>query len=114
MIQKEENMDSIERLLKELTEVSGVSGYEQEIRDTIRRYFIPLGELTQDKLGTLICKQTGETEAPKVVLAAHMDEIGFMVKFITTDGFIDSLLLEVGGIKSCWPSASSSKPVKAK
>jgi endoglucanase len=88
MIQKEDNMDGLERLLKELTEASGVSGYEQEIRDIIRRYFIPLGELTQDKLGTLICKQTGETEAPKIVLAAHMDEIGFMVKFITADGFI--------------------------
>jgi putative aminopeptidase FrvX len=81
-------MDSTEKLLKELTEASGIPGYEQEIRDVVRHYFTSLGELTQDKLGSLICKKCGAAEEPKVVLAAHMDEIGFMVKFITADGFI--------------------------
>src|SRR5208283_1711866 len=54
----------------------------------IRGYLEPLGELSQDKLGSLVCKQKGSSDEPKVVLAAHMDEIGFMVKFITADGFI--------------------------
>jgi putative aminopeptidase FrvX len=85
---KGEKMDSIERMLKELTEASGVPGYEREIRDVVRRYFMPFGELTQDKLGSLICKKSGSAEKPKIVIAAHMDEIGFMVKFITPDGFI--------------------------
>lgn len=81
-------MDSIERLLKELTEASGVPGYEREVRDIIRHYFEPLGQITQDKIGSLICKKSGETEEPRLVLAGHMDEIGFMVKYISKEGFI--------------------------
>ena len=81
-------MDAVEKLLKELTEASGVSGYEAEVRGVIRRYFEPLGEITQDKIGSLICRKKGSYDRPKVVLAGHMDEIGFMVKLITREGFI--------------------------
>ena len=81
-------MDEIEKLLKELTETDGVPGYEREIRGVVSRYFRPLGQITQDKLGSLICKKRGEAEEPRVVLAGHMDEIGFMVKHITKEGFI--------------------------
>ena len=81
-------MDKIERLLKELTEADGVAGYEAEVSSVIRKHFEPLGEILQDKLGSLICKKTGLAQEPRVVLAGHMDEVGFMVKFITKDGFI--------------------------
>jgi endoglucanase len=81
-------MDETERLLKELTEASGVPGYEAEIRNVIRRYFESLGKITQDKIGSLICKKSGDSEQPKVMLAGHMDEIGFIVKHITKEGFI--------------------------
>ena len=81
-------MDEIEKLLKELTEASGVPGYEGEIRNIIRRYFEPLGNISQDKIGSLICKQSGDSEEPKVMLAGHMDEVGFIVKYITKEGFI--------------------------
>lgn len=81
-------MDDIEKLLKELTEASGVSGYEAEARNVVRRYFQPLGEITQDKLGSLICKRKGDADEPKVVLAGHVDEVGLMVKHITKEGFI--------------------------
>lgn len=81
-------MDKTERLLKELTEATGVAGYETEIRSTIRRYFEPLGEITQDKIGSIICKKAGTANGPKVALVSHMDEIGFMVKHITKEGFI--------------------------
>jgi putative aminopeptidase FrvX len=81
-------MDKIELLLKELTEANGVSGYEAEPRNVMRRYFEPLGEILQDKLGSLICKKVGSGEKPRLVLAGHMDEIGFMVKLITEEGFI--------------------------
>ena len=63
-------MDTTEKLLKELTEASGVPGYENEIRSAIRGYLEPLGELSQDKLGSLVCKQKGSSDEPKVVLAA--------------------------------------------
>ena len=81
-------MDELEQMLKELTEAPGVSGYESGVREVMRRHFSPLGELSQDKLGSLICRQQGAQEQPRVVLAGHMDEIGFLVKLITKDGFI--------------------------
>jgi putative aminopeptidase FrvX len=81
-------MPSTQQLLKELTEAPGVPGYESQIRSVVRKYFEPLGELSQDKIGSLICKKVGSTSVPKVMLAGHMDEIGFMVKYITKEGFI--------------------------
>lgn len=81
-------MDEIEKLLKELTEASGVPGYEGEIRNIMRGYFKSLGKISQDKIGSLICKQSGDSEEPKVMLAGHMDEVGFIVKHITKEGFI--------------------------
>jgi endoglucanase len=81
-------MDNTELLLKELTESDGVAGYEAETRRVVRKYFEPLGEILEDKLGSLICKKKGVVEEPKVILAGHMDEIGFMVKLITKEGFV--------------------------
>ena len=51
-------MDDIEKLLKELTEASGVPGYEREARDVIRRYFQKFGEITQDKIGSNLSQLT--------------------------------------------------------
>ena len=81
-------MDETEKLLKELTEANGVPGYETEVRNVIRRYFEPLGEITQDRIGSLICKKIGDAVEPRVLLAGHMDEIGFMIKHVTKEGFI--------------------------
>jgi putative aminopeptidase FrvX len=81
-------VDKTESLLKELTEAKGVAGYEGEVRSVIRRYLEPVGSITQDKIGSLICKKSGEAEEPRVVLASHMDEIGFMVKHVSKEGFI--------------------------
>ena len=81
-------MDEIETLLKELTEASGIPGHETEVRGLIQNRFRQLGEVSHDRLGSVICKKCGEASEPKVMLAAHMDEIGFMVSHITKDGFI--------------------------
>jgi endoglucanase len=81
-------MDSTTDLLKTLTEAYGVPGYEAPIRLIIEKYLQPYGELTQDKLGSLICKKVGKQEAPRVMLAGHMDEIGLMVHNITKEGFL--------------------------
>ncbi len=81
-------MDEIESLLKELTEASGISGYEAGARAVMRKYFSGLGELSQDKLGSLICTKTGGSASPRVLIAGHMDELGFMVKHISKEGFI--------------------------
>jgi endoglucanase len=86
-------LDATATLLKDLTEAHGVSGYEHEVRQVVRRYLEPYGELEQDKIGSVICTHTGRSPAPKVMLAGHMDEIGFMVRHITEEGFLKFLPL---------------------
>lgn len=86
-------MDSTLQLLKELTEVNGVPGYEAPVRAVVRKYMESLGELSQDKIGSVICKKTGADASTRVMLAGHMDEIGFMVKQISAEGFIKFLPL---------------------
>ena len=86
-------MDFTLKLLKELTEASGISGYESPIREVIRKYLVNYGELSQDKIGSVICLKKGTSEKPKIMLAGHMDEIGFMVKQITPEGFLKFLPL---------------------
>ncbi len=86
-------MDQTEKLLKEITEVSGVSGYEEDVRVVMRRYLEGVADITQDKMGSLIGKHVGGSERPRVMLAGHMDEIGFMVRMISDEGFIKFLPL---------------------
>jgi putative aminopeptidase FrvX len=81
-------MDDVEILLKELTEASGVSGYEEPVRAVIRRYLGEIGEISHDKLGSLVCARAGSAAKPRIMVAAHMDECGFMVQKVTKDGFI--------------------------
>ncbi len=79
-------VDATEQFLKAMTEVHGVPGYETEVRALLRGYLAPLGEVSQDNLGSLICRQ-GEG-GPRVLLAGHMDEIGFIVRHISDEGFV--------------------------
>jgi putative aminopeptidase FrvX len=81
-------MDKTTKLLKYLTEASGVSGYEGPVRKITKEYLQPLGELMSDRIGSLICVKRGGNENPRVMLAGHLDEIGFMVRYITDQGFI--------------------------
>jgi putative aminopeptidase FrvX len=86
-------MDSIASLLKELTEAHGVPGYESPVRALVRNYMEGLGEISQDKIGSVICRLDGSAAGPKVMLAGHMDEIGFMVRHISKEGFLSFIPL---------------------
>jgi putative aminopeptidase FrvX len=86
-------MDDTELLLKELTESNGVSGHEAEIRALVEKRLAGLGTLEKDKVGSVICRQTGSAKAPVVMIPGHMDEIGFMVKLISKEGFLKFLPL---------------------
>ena len=88
-------MDQTTRFLKEITEAHGIPGYESPVRQVVRKYMELLGEVSQDKIGSVICKKAGTSENPRDMLAGHMDEIGFMVKHITEEGFIK--FLNLGG-----------------
>jgi putative aminopeptidase FrvX len=83
------------KLLKELTEAFGVSGYEVDVFNLLRNNFTGNVTLTKDRLGSIIAKKVGTSEKPKIMFAAHMDEIGFMVKEITKEGFIR--FIPIGG-----------------
>lgn len=74
-------------LLKELTEAHGTSGYEDALRVIVRRELGPLCEITSDSMGNLYCLKKGSGNK-KVMIAAHMDEIGFVVKHIDKEGFL--------------------------
>ncbi len=81
-------MDQTEALLKEITEAPGVPGYEGEVRAVIRRHLRDITIIEQDKMGSIICTKVGLSGSPKVMLAGHMDEVGFMVRLITKEGFV--------------------------
>src|SRR4051812_42224 len=75
-------------LLKELCETSGIPGFEGRLRTIVRRELTPVvDELRVDALGNLITvkKKPG---APKLMIAAHMDEIGFIVSHIDDKGWL--------------------------
>ncbi len=76
-------------LLKDLSLLVAPSGAEQAVRDYIKNAIIPLAdEVLTDKTGNLIARflpKKGEAKK-KVMLVAHMDEIGFMIKSIDNDG----------------------------
>ena len=86
-------MDRTEQLLKEITEAPGVSGYESEIRKIMRRHLEPVATIEQDRMGSIIGVQRGTQDNPRIMLAGHMDEVGFMVKLITKEGFIKFVTL---------------------
>jgi len=77
-----------EDLLRELTQLWGVGGFERAVREYISEKAAPYAdEMWTDAIGNLIVRRKGSSEAgKKIMLAAHMDEIGFMVKKIEEDG----------------------------
>ena len=84
-------------LLEKLSNASGVSGYENEIRQLIRSELSPyMDELWTDSIGNLFATKKGNGTGPKVMVAAHMDEVGLFVDFIESKGFVR--FRKVGGI----------------
>jgi endoglucanase len=79
-------MSELKRLLEILSNAHGVSGYEGNIRQIIEEEVRPyVDEISTDKMGNLIATKKGDS--PVVMLAAHMDEIGLMVKYVDDKGF---------------------------
>lgn len=81
-------------LLRELCETPGPPGHEGPVREVVSRELEPLcDELILDPLGTLVGRKAGP--GPRLMLSAHMDEIGFMITHITDEGFLR--MLPLGG-----------------
>ena len=83
--------------LEKLSNACGVAGREEEVRSLMKSFLKPyVDEVKEDKLGNIIGIKKGKKNAPKVMLAAHMDEIGLLVKIISKKGFIQ--FAKIGGI----------------
>jgi tetrahedral aminopeptidase len=82
----------VKKLLQTLTETFGPSGYEEEVRKIVRREVEALAdEVRVDTLGNLIAwKRTTKpsSETKKIMIAAHMDEIGVIVSHVDENGFV--------------------------
>jgi putative aminopeptidase FrvX len=88
--------DETERLLEELTNAHGVSGFEGPVRDILRREWKDLlTDLHTDGIGNLIGSLPGSSDSPRVLLMAHMDEVGFLVRHIDENGYL--YIHNVGG-----------------
>ncbi len=90
----------LKETLTALCALDGVSSDEGRVRDYLRALAQAVGAQVQvDPMGNLICRKAGEVSAPdRLMLCAHMDEVGLMVKGCTDEGFVK--FETVGGIDS--------------
>jgi len=86
-------MDKTLKMMEEITNANGPCGYEFEIKETVKRYFEDCtDEILYDRIGGIYGKKVGDPDGPTVVLAAHMDEVGFMIRKISDDGFLHFIM----------------------
>jgi putative aminopeptidase FrvX len=84
--------DRTESLLRELTDAPGPPGFEEAVRKVMVREMRPLADsIAYDGLGSVIATQGGR--GPKIMVDAHMDELGGMVRRTTSDGFLTMQML---------------------
>ena len=84
-------------VLEKLSNTNGVTGREDKVRNLMKDYLKPyVDEIREDRLGNLIAFKKGKKDAPTVMLAAHMDEVGLMIKNITSKGFLQ--FAKIGGM----------------
>ncbi|MCW4009962.1 MAG: M42 family metallopeptidase [Candidatus Bathyarchaeota archaeon] len=111
--------------LEKLSNACGVAGREGEVRSLMVNLLKPYAdEVVLDRLENVIAIKKGSKDKPKVMFAAHMDEVGLMVKNITKDGFVK--FAKMGGIddrillaqkvkvlteKAALPGVVGSKPI---
>jgi putative aminopeptidase FrvX len=88
---------SLNSNLEKLSNACGVTGREEQVRNIMVQLMTPyVDEIQVDRLENVIAIKKGKAKSPKIMLAAHMDEVGLMVKTITKDGFLQ--FTKMGGI----------------
>ncbi|NLN42768.1 MAG: M42 family metallopeptidase [Methanosarcina sp.] len=121
-MEKDGNLKEIKSLLEKFTNAHGISGFEDDVRELLKKELEPyVDTMRRDCMGNLIAVKKGE--GPSIMLAAHMDEIGFMVRYIDDNGFLrfvgiggwfDQTILNqrvvVHGKKGSIPGVIGSKP----
>ena len=87
-------MDKFLKTIHELTDIVGPSGRESKVADYLKKNWNEYGEVKEDRLGNLSI--TIGNKGPHIAFSAHMDEVGFVIKYIDEKGFIS--LNKLGGI----------------
>jgi endoglucanase len=81
--------NEISNLLKRLSETHGPSGYEDDVRKAIASEIRRCNEKPWvDSLGNVYAEIKGTSKGPRVMVSAHMDEVGFIVKYVEESGFL--------------------------
>jgi len=79
----------MQRLLGELSNASGPSGFEGPVRGILEREMRSAGlEISTDGLGSIVGVIRGPADGPRIMLAAHMDEVGAIVRYLTPEGMV--------------------------
>ena len=86
-------MDQTQEFLKQLVEAHGAPGFESGVAAVMEQRLKGVGSFSRDRLGSFICEKKGTAPGPRVMLAGHLDEVGFMVKSISKEGFVKFLPL---------------------
>ena len=73
-------------LLRTLTLAAGAPGAEDEVRAIVRDTLAGTGQISYDRLGSILCEKSGPFPRPRVLLDGHLDEVGFMVQSVTDEG----------------------------
>lgn len=86
-----------EKFLQELLETPSPTGYEVPVANKVRERLSPVAdEITTDTMGSVHALLKGKGNGPSLMLAAHMDEIGLMVTYISDEGFLS--VAPIGGV----------------
>ena len=91
-------MNELATVLQELADAFGPSGFEAEVRGIFRQRLAAIAEISLDNLGSMMAVKQGRSSRPKILLAAHLDEVGLMVRGILSNGY-----LKVIPLGSWWP-----------
>src|SRR5699024_9590805 len=82
-------LDSTLQMLKELTDANAISVHEDEAREVMKQYLEKSSDrVYKDNLGSIIGEKVDKENGPKIMVAGHLDEVGFMVTRIDKNGFL--------------------------
>ncbi len=102
-------MDERELFLQEITDAFGPSGFEDEVGVIVEKHLGGFCEVMRDGLGSTVGKLVGASETPSILIAGHMDEVGFMVAGVTKGGY-----LKINPLGGWWPHVLLSQRVVIK
>ncbi len=77
------------KFMSQVSECFGPVGFERDAARIVKKYASPFAdEVLTDKLGSVIFRKKGVSAEPKILLAGHMDEVGFLVTFVEESGYL--------------------------